>query len=164
MKKLIIVRHCKSSWSDMSLSDFDRPLNNRGMNDGDLMSGKLLENLSSVDLLLSSSSNRTVLTSKFFIDKININKIKYEDELYHADYKTIINKLKKVDNIINKLMVIGHNPGLTYLVNYFSNIRLNNLPTTGIVIFDFFIDNWKEIDKIKDLNPSWIKFPKDYKL
>ena len=164
MKKLIIVRHCKSSWSDMRLSDFDRPLNNRGMNDGDLMSGKLLENLSSVDLLLSSSSNRTVLTSKFFIDKININKIKYEDELYHADYKTIINKLKKVDNIINKLMVIGHNPGLTYLVNYFSNIRLNNLPTTGIVIFDFFIDNWKEIDKIKDLNPSWIKFPKDYKL
>ena len=110
MKKLIIVRHCKSSWSDMSLSDFDRPLNNRGKNDGDLMSGKLLENLSSVDLLLSSSSNRTVLTSKFFIDKININKIKYEDELYHADYKTIINKLKKVDNIINKLMVIGHNP------------------------------------------------------
>ena len=86
MKKLIIVRHCKSSWSDMSLSDFDRPLNNRGMNDGDLMSGKLLENLSSVDLLLSSSSNRTVLTSKFFVDKI------------------------------------------------------------------------------KDLNPSWIKFPKDYKL
>lgn len=164
MKKLIIVRHCKSSWSDMSLSDFDRPLNNRGMNDGDLMSGKLLENLSSVDLLLSSSSNRTVLTSKFFIDKININKIKYEDELYHADYKTIINKLKKVDNIFNKLMVIGHNPGLTYLVNYFSNIRLYNLPTTGIVIFDFFIDNWKEIDKIKDLNPSWIKFPKDYKL
>ena len=164
MKKLIIVRHCKSSWSDMRLSDFDRPLNNRGMNDGDLMSGKLLENLSSVDLLLSSSSNRTVLTSKFFIDKININKIKYEDELYHADYKTIINKLKKVDNIINKLMVIGHNPGLTYLVNYFSNIRLYNLPTTGIVIFDFLIDNWKEIDKIKDLNPSWIKFPKDYKL
>ena len=164
MKKLIIVRHCKSSWSDMSLSDFDRPLNNRGMNDGDLMSGKLFENLSSVDLLLSSSSNRTVLTSKFFIDKININKIKYEDELYHADYKTIINKLKKVDNIINKLMVIGHNPGLTYLVNYFSNIRLYNLPTTGIVIFDFFTDNWKEIDKIKDLNPSWIKFPKDYKL
>ena len=61
-------------------------------------------------------------------------------------------------------MVIGHNPGLTYLVNYFSNIRLYNLPTTGIVIFDFLIDNWKEIDKIKDLNPSWIKFPKDYKL
>ncbi len=164
MKKLIIVRHCKSSWSDMSLSDFDRPLNNRGTNDGDLMSGKLIENLSSVDLLLSSSSNRTVLTSKFFIDKININKIKYEDELYHADYKTIINKIKKVDNIINKLMIIGHNPGLTYLVNHFSKIRLYNLPTTGIVIFDFLIDNWKEIDKIKDLDPSWIKFPKDYKL
>ena len=53
---------------------------------------------------------------------------------------------------------------MDFLVNYFSNIRLYNLPTTGIVIFDFFIDNWKEIDKIKDLNPSWIKFPKDYKL
>ena len=86
MKKLIIIRHCKSSWSDSSLSDFERPLNNRGLNDGELMSEKLSLKISSVDLLLSSSSRRTVLTSKFFINKINFNKVKYDDDLYHADH------------------------------------------------------------------------------
>ena len=50
MKKLIIIRHCKSSWSDSSLSDFERPLNNRGINDGELMSEKLSLKISSVDL------------------------------------------------------------------------------------------------------------------
>ena len=69
MKKLILVRHCKSSWSDPYLSDFDRPLNNRGINDGNLMSDFLSKKISDIDLLLSSSSNRTVLTSKFFIKK-----------------------------------------------------------------------------------------------
>ena len=41
MRKLIIIRHCKSSWSNSSLSDFERPLNNRGLKDGELMSEKL---------------------------------------------------------------------------------------------------------------------------
>ena len=43
MKSLIIVRHCKSSWADLSLSDFDRPLNKRGNIDGELMSNYLSE-------------------------------------------------------------------------------------------------------------------------
>lgn len=164
MKKLIIIRHCKSSWSDSSLSDFERPLNNRGLNDGELMSEKLSLKISSVDLLLSSSSKRTVLTSKFFINKIKINKVKYDDELYHADHGKIIDKIQEVDNKVNNLMVIGHNPGLTSLVNHFSSINLYNLPTTGIVIFDILIEGWKDISFIESQAPNWIKFPKDYKL
>ena len=57
-------------------------------------------------------------------------------------------------------MIIGHNPGLTYLVNYFSNINLYNLPTTGIVIFDILIEGWKDISFIENQAPYWIKFPK----
>ena len=79
------------------------------------------------------------------------------------DFKKIIDKIQKVDNKVNNLMIIGHNPGLTYLVNYFSNINLYNLPTTGIVIFDILIEGWKDISFIENQAPYWIKFPKDYK-
>ena len=41
MKKLIIIRHSKSSWDDPNLSDFDRPLNNRGNRNAEMMSLKL---------------------------------------------------------------------------------------------------------------------------
>ena len=47
MKKLIIIRHCKSSWSDLNLNDFDRPLNNRGIQDGNLMSKELSKKIDS---------------------------------------------------------------------------------------------------------------------
>jgi phosphohistidine phosphatase len=163
MRKLIIIRHCKSSWSNSSLSDFERPLNNRGLKDGELMSEKLSLKISSVDLLLSSSSRRTVLTSKFFIDKIKINNVKYSDDFYHSDHNKIIDKIQKVDNKVNSLMLIGHNPGLTYLVNHFSNIQLYNLSTAGIVVLDLLIDSWKEIVTIKNQDVYWMKFPKDYK-
>ena len=61
MKKLIVVRHSKSSWKDRSLSDFDRPLNKRGKRDGKKMSEFLSQYIKSVDLLLSSSSNSCLL-------------------------------------------------------------------------------------------------------
>ena len=75
MKKLIIIRHCKSSWSDLNLNDFDRPLNNRGVQDGNLMSKELSKKIDKVDLLFSSSSKRTRLTADFFIEVINITLI-----------------------------------------------------------------------------------------
>ena len=72
MKKLIVVRHSKSSWKDRSLSDFDRPLNKRGKRDGKKMSKFLSKCIESIDLLLCSSSNRTILTSKYYKDSLQI--------------------------------------------------------------------------------------------
>ena len=117
MKKLIIIRHCKSSWSDLNLNDFDRPLNNRGIQDGNLMSKELSKKIDKVDLLFSSSSKRTRLTADFFIEVINIKKINFIDELYHSSSENIINILKKISSTKKSVMVIGHNPGLTDLVN-----------------------------------------------
>ena len=62
MKRLILIRHAKSSWKDMTLSDFDRPLNKRGILNGDFMSDKLSKKIKSVDALFSISSKRTIQT------------------------------------------------------------------------------------------------------
>ena len=62
-------------------------------------------------------------------------------------------------------MVLGHNPGLTDIVNLLTNHHLYNLPTTGIIIIKFDITSWEKISELDfkgDL--EWIKFPKDYKL
>ncbi len=71
MKKIIIIRHSKSSWSEVGLDDFDRPLSERGEYDGYLMSKKLLKKVSKIDLLISSSSRNTFTGHHgFFIPKI----------------------------------------------------------------------------------------------
>ena len=164
MKKLIIIRHCKSSWSDLTLNDFDRPLNNRGVQDGNLMSKELSKKIDNVDLLISSSSKRTRLTADFFIKLIKINKISFIDDLYHSSSENIINKLKKISNTYESIMVIGHNPGLTDLVNKLTSINLYNLPTCGVAIVNLNIKNWDLINNFSKYDLEWMKFPKQLKL
>ena len=163
MKNLIIVRHCKSSWKDPSLSDFDRPLNKRGNIDGELMSNYLREKEKKIDKLILSTSIRTRLTSKYFIEKIHFNSISYLDELYHASYSDIINIISKVENNFNNIMVIGHNPGLTELINHFSDMRIYNIPTSGIIKVEFKEDKWSKITENKG-KIVYKKFPKELKL
>lgn len=163
MKNLIIVRHCKSSWKDPSLSDFDRPLNKRGNIDGELMSNYLREKEKKIDKLILSTSIRTRLTSKYFIEKIHFNSISYLDELYHASYSEIIKIISKIENNFNNIMVIGHNPGLTELINHFTDMRIYNIPTTGIIKVEFKEDKWSKISENKG-KIVYKKFPKELKL
>ena len=163
MKNLIIVRHCKSSWKDPSLSDFDRPLNKRGNIDGELMSNYLREKEKKIDKLILSTSIRTRLTSKYFIEKIHFNSISYLDELYHASYSEIIKIISKIENNFNNIMVIGHNPGLTELINHFSDMRIYNIPTSGIIKVEFKEDKWSKITENKG-KIVYKKFPKELKL
>ena len=163
MKNLIIVRHCKSSWKDPSLSDFDRPLNKRGNIDGELMSNYLREKEKKIDKLILSTSIRTRLTSKYFIEKIHFNSISYLDELYHASYSEIIKIISKIENNFNNIMVIGHNPGLTELKNQYTIMNIYNLPTTGVVKVEFKEDKWSKITENKG-KIVYKKFPKELKL
>jgi len=163
MKSLIIVRHCKSSWADLSLSDFDRPLNKRGNIDGELMSNYLREKEKKIDKLILSTSKRTRLTSKYFTEKIHFDSISYLDELYHASYSDIINIISKVENNFNSVMVIGHNPGLTELINKYTIMNIYNLPTTGVVKVEFKGDKWERITENKGII-VYKKFPKELKL
>ena len=163
MKNLIIVRHCKSSWKDPSLSDFDRPLNKRGNIDGELMSNYLREKEKKIDKLILSTSIRTRLTSKYFIEKIHFNSISYLDELYHASYSEIIKIISKIENNFNNIMVIGHNPGLTELINHFTDMRIYNIPTSGIIKVEFEEDKWSKITENKG-KIVYKKFPKELKL
>ena len=163
MKKLIVVRHCKSSWKDLTLNDYNRPLNKRGKIDGPIMSKYLSQSIQEIDFLHSSSSVRTFETSKFFIDKIKFVEINYDDDLYHCSSSSLIRIIKNHPKKYNSVLVIAHNPGLTNMINSLTNITLDNLPTTGIVEIDFNCDSWENIS-IENSNLVGIKFPKQLKL
>jgi phosphohistidine phosphatase len=160
MKKLIIVRHSKSSWNDDSLLDFDRPLNKRGNEDGKKMSKLLKKYISSVDLLISSSSKRTRLTSSYFQKEIQFENSLFTKKLYHASYNEIIKKLNEIELGVDSVLLIGHNPGLTEFINKTTNINIFNLPTTGVLIINYEIKNWLELD-CKVGKVELIKFPKE---
>ena len=162
MKRLILIRHSKSSWKDFSLTDFNRPLNSRGKSDGPLMASYLRNRITIVDYLHSSSSVRTFETSKYFINQIKFGKTQYDDSLYHCSSSSLLNIIMNYSDDYQSVMVIAHNPGLTNLINNITNISLDNLPTTGLVEIEFKINHWSNISS-ENSNVIDLKFPKQLK-
>jgi phosphohistidine phosphatase len=147
MKTLTIVRHAKSSWDDFNISDHDRPLKSTGLNRTAKVVGFLQKNGFTADLILSSSAVRAHETAKLVAKGIgyDTDKIITMESLYHASESDILSEVFSVDNSINSVMIFGHNPTLTYLVNDFLSPEIPNLPTTGTVSIRFHCDRWEEI-------------------
>ena len=162
MKRLILIRHSKSSWKDLSLTDFNRPLNGRGKSDGPLMADYLKSKIKKIDYLHSSSSVRTFETSKYFIKQIQFGKIQYDDSLYHCSATSILNMISSYSDNYQSVMIIAHNPGLTNLINNITNVALDNLPKTGLAEIEFNCDSWSKIS-YENCNLIDLKFPKQLK-
>jgi phosphohistidine phosphatase len=93
-KTFVLVRHAKSSWSDPTLSDFERPLNNRGLRDAPKMARFLKI---SPDLLISSPAQRARQTAQIFAEAklYSQEDILYQDAIYEAFPDELHHLLKK---------------------------------------------------------------------
>ena len=161
MKTLHIVRHAKSSWEDHSLSDHDRPLLPAGKKKTRRIVNFLNERRVKPDLLLSSSALRAFETAKIIAQGIGYpeDKIKKEPGLYHASSDEIYSELFTLPDDIDSVMIFGHNPTLTYFVNYFVSPTIENLPTSGVVSITFKSDKWEQISD-SDFHVNFVVFPR----
>ena len=168
MKTLYVVRHAKSSWEDMSLSDHDRPL----LPVGEKKTKRIVEYLKGKgivpDLLLSSSAKRAYETARIIARGIGYpeKKIKKESALYHASSGDILKELYGLDNGIKSVMIFGHNPTLTYFVNHYLEDTIFNLPTSGLVGIVFETEEWEKIGEAKNhvkffVTPKMLKLNPD---
>jgi phosphohistidine phosphatase len=146
MKTLIVVRHAKSSWDDPELSDFKRPLNDRGEHDASRMARRLKEKDLSVDAVVSSPAVRALMTCHVFADVLKFPKDQVQEirELYHAGDEIILDVVKKLGDHMKVAMLFGHNPGLTDFVNNLLDEEIDNVPTTGIVCCNLKIGKWSD--------------------
>jgi phosphohistidine phosphatase len=161
MKKLYLIRHAKSSWKDISLNDFDRPLNKRGKRNAPFMALKLKEKNIYPDLLLSSPANRAKTTAKYFKEKYDFKeKIVLDDSLYHASNAEMEAIVKNIDDKYNTVFLFAHNPTINTFVENYVDIY-DNVPTCGIVGIEFDTDRWSDFTfSVAEL--VMFDFPKNY--
>ncbi len=147
MKTLYLARHAKSSWDDMSLSDFERPLNKRGLRDAPYMGDILRSRGIKPDLIICSPSRRTKETVYQYIEKIGYPKdrIEFEPRLYEASAATLLSIIREQPESVDSLMIVGHNQGLTDLYNDLSPDYIENIPTGAVVCLRFNEISWKNI-------------------
>jgi|TARA_Y100000816_G_scaffold101419_1_gene70761 phosphohistidine phosphatase len=134
MKEIYVLRHAKSSWDNSNLSDFDRPLADRGISDAKKMSNFLKDMNIKIDRVLCSNAIRAKETFDLTADGFNfeIDKATYLDKLYFGDTTTIIQDLKELDESLNNILIVGHNPTLHYLVEILTNESINRFTTCNL--------------------------------
>ncbi|MEC8739647.1 MAG: histidine phosphatase family protein [Bacteroidota bacterium] len=158
MKKLLVLRHAKSSWANVQESDLERGLNARGVKDLMKMAKRLRNYDCQPEICLSSPALRTKLTALAVLDIFeNPIKIIEPNELYLANIQSLKKEISHSFKQYNFIMLVGHNPGLTNMFNQCCKNRLDNLPTLGCYLLQF--ENW----------PSWkakllfIDYPKKFR-
>lgn len=148
MKRLTLIRHAKSDWSDATLSDFDRPLNSRGKKAAPKMGQRMAVAEVFPDLLISSPAKRARKTAHLIAYEIGCKKeaIIYQPEIFEAKLKTLIKLIAELPEV-DHVALIGHNPGLTDLAGWLNSEAPNWLPTCAVICFELGVDSWGEINQ-----------------
>lgn len=163
MKTIILTRHAKSSWDNPDWTDFERPLNERGLRDAPFIADVVSKLVVKPDLIISSSAVRAATTSRIFAKQLNYdeNTIRFDKGIFERGPKYIIKILSELDDKLNLVMLFGHNPDMTSLYSYFSGDYMDNIPTCGSFCVDLEVDSWKHIS---DENGTirFYEYPKKY--
>ena len=146
MKTLYVLRHAKSSWDDCSLSDFERPLNERGIKTAPLMGKEMKKNGFIPEIIVCSTAKRAEQTAKLVKETAEFKEeIKFEEAIYEASVTTLLHIVSKVDNEFGSALIVGHNPGFENLVRVLTG-KIEAMPTAGLAVIDLKIENWNEIN------------------
>lgn len=160
MKTLLILRHAKSSWKDTALSDHERPLNKRGKRDAPKM-GRLLRDKKLVPrLIIGSSAERVRETINYVCEACGYQgEIVYDDTLYLGEPQDYIRCLNAADDIYDRVMVVGHNPGLEELVELLCAEEYG-MPTATLAEVRLPIKSWSELSGSVDGQCLHVWIPK----
>lgn len=119
MRILTLVRHAKSSRDYPELSDFERPLNNRGRREAPLIAARLRKADIKPDLLVSSPATRAITTARIFAEELNLHldEIVLNPHIYEASAWTLLHIVRSLPPEHEEVMLFGHNPGLSALAH-----------------------------------------------
>lgn len=146
-KILYLVRHAKSSWDDPSLADKDRPLNARGLGSAQEMGRRLVERGQKPDLVISSPARRALTTAKKIARETGYAEsgIITDDHLYFSGTRSMVDLLENLDDKYDRVMIVGHNPAMSSLLNILCDSSVENMPTCAIATLEFDMAAWSEL-------------------
>ncbi len=161
MKILLLLRHAKSSWRDEALSDFDRPLNERGKKAAHAIARYIRKHKMMPDLVLSSPAVRARETTGIITTTAKLTaEIRYDQRIYEADPPRLVQVLSQIENNFCSVLLVGHNPGIEELISLLTGSS-QHMPTAALAKIRLEgADDWSEISQAKAILELTIK-PKD---
>jgi phosphohistidine phosphatase len=147
VKRLTLMRHANAQWKDPQISDFDRPLNRRGISEAEAMSRRLMELKLIPTLLLTSSARRAQQTADIVARELGVaaRNTRSEESLYLAPAADILRLVQTTGPRIPHLMIVGHNPGISEVASLLAPTSHINLATAAICSLTFDTRTWSDV-------------------
>ena len=148
-KILYLVRHAKTEQDSPDGRDFSRELKSRGLRDSTIIGNKLKEDGVNLDMIITSTAARARATAEILATHVGYGNeaVHQNDELYMASVRTFLQVINQLKNQWDEVMLVGHNPAITYLGEYLSGSDLGYMPTGAVVSIVFDLDDWSLVSK-----------------
>lgn len=160
MRKLLLIRHAKSSWKFPDLDDHERPLNKRGERDSLAMARHLHDKDEILDVMYSSTATRALMLAESICDLSNTTMIP-DLSFYTFDADELLQILRCLPDDATRVGIVAHNPGITRVANKLSGERIKNVPTSGVVALQYDGETWAELgDMQEQCRLEYFDFPK----
>lgn len=168
MKRIVLIRHAKASWSDPDQEDITRPLNQRGRLSASLMAAQLAELRAIPQAVWLSPAVRTQETWQRMTPILGTIAIKTHDALYMADPDTMLGITRTTDDAADTLALVGHQPGISAFARKLSDGKIgtscarafSNFPTAGVALLSADIASWSDL-AFKTCKFEHFSVPKD---
>ena len=144
-RTLFLIRHAKSSWSEVALPDRERPLARRGQRDAPMMGRRLAKGKVKPDLILSSPAYRALSTAHIIADTLDYQRdIVVDERMYASNAETLQAVVSELSDDLKCVMLFGHNPEFMELAHRLSH-TITRMPTCAVVQFIFDAPSWSTI-------------------
>ncbi len=164
MKKLILIRHANSENSSETGKDIDRKLTSEGMKNASLVGKYLKDEGVLPQAIISSNAQRALLTAELVASQLEfpIENVMIEGNLYEVSVRGFYDFLSRQNDNLDTLLVIGHNPAITYVADYLCNQEVNGMSPASVVQINFQVQSWSDLIKGEGEFINYYDLPSNY--
>lgn len=148
MKRLLLLRHAKSSWDDPGLPDRERPLGPRGIRDVPRIGRYLDSHGLRPDRVWCSPAERARATALGVVAQFeSAPPVEFVDALYAEDVHAIHRRVSACEDTVACLMLVGHFPQLQLLLEEMTGqaFAYRKFPTCAVAVLDFAVQSWADV-------------------
>lgn len=148
-KTLFLLRHAKAMEKQADQQDIDRELDPIGLQNSTRMGINFSKNNVHFDIIITSPAVRAKTTASLIAEQIryDTNKVHENPGIYEASTRTLFKVVNQLKDEWDSVLIVGHNPSVSYLSEYLTKAEVGNMTTCGVTKIELETGSWKEVSE-----------------
>lgn len=143
-KTIYLLRHGKSSWNRPEIEDIMRELLPKGIQKTERIANYLKEINVKIDTVITSPAKRAIDTANIVSKSLRLPEKIIDNRLYPCSSEAIFDTIIELDDAINSVLIVAHNPGISYFAQEYMSPAIEQFHTSGIASCRYYTKSWSE--------------------